>query len=51
MGRTFKHDKDGDYAEAEVHGDMSVDRKFEAKSKKKRDKKFRKGRKLRELTC
>ena len=53
MSRTFKHNKDGDYAESEVSGNMSVDRKFEAnsktKSKKKRDKKFREQRKRREV--
>jgi len=53
MGRTFKHDKDGGYTEAEVRGAMSVGRRFEAnsetKSKKKWDKKFREQRKRREV--
>ena len=41
MSRTFKHSKDGGYSGAEVEGSMSVDRRFESKRKKKRDKKFR----------
>ena len=53
MGRTFKHDKDGGYTEAEVRGAMSVGRRFEAnsetKSKKKWDKKFREQRTRREV--
>ena len=45
MSRTFKHSKDGGYSGAEVEGSMSVDRRFESKRKKKRDKKFREQRK------
>ena len=46
MGRTFKHDKDSDYAESEVRGSMSVDRNFASgKRKKKKDKQFRERRK------
>jgi len=41
MSRTFKHNKGGEYSQSEVRGELSVGRKFESKSKKKRDKKFR----------
>lgn len=61
MGRTFKHDKDGDYAKSGARGSLIVDRSFvsdtksnrqeirQERKRKKKDKEFRKGRKYKEL--
>lgn len=62
MGRTYKHNKDADgsendYTQSDARGSLSVDKRFSGarqtgdknKSRKKRDKEFRKNRKTREL--
>ena len=60
MGRTYKHNKhdsddDNDYTQSNARGSLNVERHFasadksKSQNKKKRDKQFRKNRKVREL--
>lgn len=52
MSRTFKHNKDGDYAESDTQGSLSIGRKFAGnkdKQRKRKDAQFRKQRR-RELS-